>query len=64
MRNKRQLTAFGIEVKKRLIDRNMTQTELAEQIGIKKQYLTMILCGERANSKYVEQIKSILELRI
>ena len=39
-----ELTAFGKQVKKRLIDKGMTQVELAALIGCNKQYLHKILC--------------------
>ncbi|MDE6014483.1 MAG: helix-turn-helix transcriptional regulator [Acetatifactor sp.] len=56
------MTAFEVDVKKRLIDKGMTHTELAERLGIKKQYLTLVLSGERKNSRYVEKIREILEI--
>ncbi len=62
MRRKRPMTAFEVDVKKRLIDKGMTHTELAERLGIKKQYLTLVLSGERKNSRYVEKIREILEI--
>ena len=62
MRKKRQLTSFGAEVKKVLIDRDMTQAELAAELGIKRQYLSLILCGERKNSRYVDKIKKVLDM--
>ncbi len=62
MRRKRPMTAFEVDVKKRLIDKGMTHTELAELLGIKKQYLTLVLSGERKNSRYVEKIREILEI--
>ncbi len=62
MKRKRPMTAFEVDVKKRLIDKGMTHTELAEQLGIKKQYLTLVLSGERKNSRYVEKIREILEI--
>lgn len=57
------MTAFEVDVKKRLIDKGMTHTELAERLGIKKQYLTLVLSGERKNSRYVEKIREILEIK-
>jgi len=62
MHKQRELTPFGREVKKKLIDKNMTQVELAELIGCKKQYLFKILTGERSGKKYIEAIASILEI--
>lgn len=60
----RKLTPFGKEVKKRLIDMDMTQVELAAMLGIKKQYITKILCGERKESKYVKKISEILGIDV
>ncbi|MGN1145692.1 MAG: helix-turn-helix domain-containing protein [Acetatifactor sp.] len=55
-----QYTEFGREVKKLLIDRGMTQAELAKEIGTSKQYLSMVLVGTKKNSKYVDKIKEVL----
>lgn len=54
------LTPFGAKVKKKLIDRNMTQVELAALLGCNKQYLHKILSGERSGDKYLEEISKIL----
>lgn len=59
---KTEFTAFGKKVKKKLIDMNMTQVELAAKVGISKQYLYKILCGERSGEKYIEDIKNILNM--
>lgn len=59
---KRKLTEFGKSVKKRLIEIDMTQVELAEILGTTKQYLTKVLTGERAGTKYKDRIEKILSL--
>ena len=41
---------------------NMTQVELAEQVGTSKQYLGKILFGERSGTMYLEKIDQVLEL--
>lgn len=64
MKAKKDLTPFGKKVRKRLIDRNMTQKELADQIGCRKQYLWRILTGERSGRKYLEEIARILDIEI
>lgn len=56
------LTPFGRKVKKRLIDKNMTQVELAALLGCDKQYLHKILTGQRSGRKYRDEIMRILEL--
>lgn len=62
MSRKRELTGYGKQVKHRLIELNMTQVELAEQVGTSKQYLRKILVGERAGTMYLEKIDSLLNL--
>ena len=57
-----KLTAFGIIVKKRLIDKGMTQTELAKLLGINKQYLSKIIVGIRSGGKYKKRIIDILDI--
>lgn len=62
MGRKRELTPYGKDVKHRLIEMNMTQVELAEQIGTSKQYLGKILFGERAGTMYLDKISQILHM--
>lgn len=57
-----RMTDFGLKVKKRLIDKNMTQVELADLIGTNKQYVHKILCGERSGKKYIDKIREILDM--
>lgn len=59
---KRKLTPFGLKIKNRLVDMNMTQKELAKMLGTSDAYLSMILYGERAGTIYIESIKEILGL--
>lgn len=55
-----ELTPWGRKVKKRLIDKGMTQVELALLVGCGKQYLHKILTGERSGRKYMGEIARIL----
>lgn len=57
-----RLTPFGKKVRKRLIDRNMTQVELAALLGCNKQYVYKILTGERSGKKYIKEIARILDI--
>lgn len=59
---KRKLTPFGLRVKNRLADLNMTQKELSEKLGTSDAYLSMILYGERSGNMYIEDIKRILKI--
>ncbi len=61
-RNQAKLTPFGRKVKKRLIDKNMTQAELAALLGCSRQYVSKILYGIKSGSKYREEIARILEI--
>lgn len=61
---KRKLTPFGRAVKKRLIDRGMSQRQLAEEIGADERYLDRILRGERSGAKYIHKIAAILVINI
>lgn len=58
-----ELTSFGKTVRKKLIDRNMTQVELAGLLGCSKQYLYKILTGRRSGRKYISDIKEILDIK-
>lgn len=62
MSRKRELTSYGKQVKHRLIEMNMTQVELAEQVGTSKQYLGKILFGERSGTIYLDKIDQVLNL--
>ncbi|EPR07787.1 helix-turn-helix domain-containing protein [Ruminiclostridium papyrosolvens] len=59
---KRQLTQFGMTVKKRLIEKGMTQVLLAEKVGTSNKYLNLILYGDRTGEKYIHKIISVLEI--
>ena len=52
------------EIKKKLIDKDMTQVELAEQLGVTKQYITKIITGTRTGDKYLCRIGAILDIDI
>lgn len=45
-----------------LINKDMTAKQLADTLGITPQYLNKIIHGERSGKKYIEAIKSILDL--
>lgn len=55
-------TKSGKLIKKKLIDQNMTATELAALLGTTPQYLNKILHGERSGEKYMESIFKILNM--
>lgn len=60
---RRKLTEFGIKVKKRLLDLNMDQKELASDLGVSESYLADVLRGNKKGLKYVASINHILDHR-
>lgn len=54
------MTPFERQVKTRLMELDMTQTELCNRLGIKKQYLNTIFAGYRKDSAYIDQIREVL----
>ncbi len=59
---KRKLSPVGVIIRKRLLDKGKTQTQLAEEIGTSKVYLNYILHGERSGKKYLRRIFEVLEI--
>lgn len=60
----RKLTPFGIEVKKALVENNMTQVQLATDLNMSPKYLSLILYGERSGAKYLNKIGAILDIEV
>jgi transcriptional regulator with XRE-family HTH domain len=58
----RNYSAFGKKIVKHLIDKDMTARQLADALGTTPQYLNKIIHGERSGKKYIEAIKSILDI--
>ncbi|MDO4721371.1 MAG: helix-turn-helix transcriptional regulator [Peptostreptococcaceae bacterium] len=58
-----QITPFGILVKKALIEKNMTQKQLAEEIGVDSKYLHLVFYGYRSGTKYLHRIAKYLKLK-
>lgn len=61
---RQRLTPLGKEIKKRLIDKGMTQVELAAELGITRQYITKIITGARTGDRYLCRIGTILDIDI
>lgn len=55
---------IGKQIKKRLIDKNMTARQLAAAVGTSPQYLNSILHGRKPIDKYREAIQKVLEMDI
>lgn len=58
----RELCEFGLWVKHRLVDRQMTAVELCRRVGIsRKSYMSKILYGDINGSKYIDKIINELQ---
>jgi len=53
---------FGKIIKIRLVEKEMTQRELAERVGTSQKYLSQIIHGHKAGHKYIGAISEILEI--
>ncbi len=63
MKEKWRLTPFGVKVKKRLIEKDMTTSELANQIGVSRSFLSQILYGNKKGGKYIPMIQEVLDIK-
>ncbi len=54
----------GKKIKIRLIELEMSQTELAEQIGASRIYMNHIISGYRAGDKYLKAIEDVLGISL
>ena len=62
MRSDRKVTEFGKAIRKRLIDLDMNQTDLARRIGTSKVTITYIIHGDRNPGRWEAAIREILGL--
>lgn len=53
---------FGKIIKKRLIELEMTQTQLAEILGMSRQDLSRMLKGKRPGYKYRKKMLKVLKI--
>lgn len=56
-------TSFGKVIKKRLVDKDMTQSELADAIGTSKAQITRIIYGYRSATNWVDAICQVLDIK-
>lgn len=52
----------GKQIKKALIDKGLTAKQLAHMVGTRPQYLNKIIHGERSGTKYMDEIRRILDI--
>jgi len=65
MARNRKITPLGEEIKKGLIDKHMTQVQLAKRVGVTKNYITDIIHGayDLKRSPTMEKILRELEIQ-
>lgn len=65
MTRSREITPLGIEIKKKLLDRHMSQLELAKKVGTSQSYITDIIHGRYPfiRSYVLEEILNVLEIK-
>lgn len=62
MAKKWKITPFGLEVKKRLLEREWSVRDLAREIGANETYLSGLLYGKRPEYKYADAIRELLDI--
>ncbi|AFS79595.1 HTH domain-containing protein [Gottschalkia acidurici 9a] len=60
--NRNTIPYFSMKVRKRLVELDMTQRQLAKDIGVNENYLTDILRGRRSGEKYRQAIIEKLDI--
>jgi transcriptional regulator with XRE-family HTH domain len=61
---RRTLTSFGLAVKRRLLERGMTQKQLAEKLGISETRVSEALYGAVSGKKHKELIATELGIKL
>lgn len=56
------MSEFEKEVKKALIDKDMTMGDLAEILGITLSYMSDLIKGKRTNKEQIQKIRDVLDI--
>ncbi len=56
-------TDFSIKVKKKLIDKRMTQKQLAELLGVSSGYVSQTIYGKKNDEVLKMRIREILDIK-
>jgi len=59
---RRQITAFGWEVKRRLAERQLNQKEFCKKYQIPEARLSELITGNRPVKKYRDLVKQVLNI--
>lgn len=60
----RRLSKIGLEMKIAMAKMDITQKELAEEVGIASSYINDIIYGRRSGKKHWKKIKEALKLKL
>ncbi|MFR8718608.1 MAG: helix-turn-helix domain-containing protein [Coprococcus comes] len=58
------MSEFEKQVRHALIDRDMTMTDLANELGITISYVSDLLKGKRTNQEQLQRIKEKIKVRM
>lgn len=61
-KNNWKLSNFGKEVKMKLIEKDMSMSQLAKQVGTSRSFLSQILYENKKGTEYIQTIKMILDI--
>lgn len=56
------MSEFEKEVKKALIDKDMTMGDLAKILGITLSYVSDLIKGKRTNKEQIQKIRDVLDI--
>lgn len=56
------MSEFEKEVKKALIDKDMTMGDLAEILGITLSYVSDLIKGKRTSKEQIQKIRDVLDI--
>ena len=59
---KTKYTAFGLEVKKAMLEKGVTQEQLEKELDIPKKMVSKIVCGETPGRKHIPKITQYLDM--
>lgn len=57
-------TDFSIKVKKRLIDKRMTQKQLGQILGVSPGYISQNIYGHKNDEGLKEKIRMVLDIKV
>lgn len=62
--NEAKYTEDEKQVRKRLIDRSLTQSQIARALGLTRQDVSNVICGICRSPRYVKMVYDFVELEV